>query len=165
MSPQPEVSFVLDAIQSNYGSALADVPLQRIDRDNARNVDTDERIMADKDYDANYVGARTAETASEAIGTEYDERVQAVVNVRISGTHHAQHGQIDPDGTNGAVWQTLVDNVRRAIMDEREFPSVSNRPNVTYCWIDERNRQDLSSDFKDAYRWEADYAFVGFDNL
>lgn len=164
MTPQPEVDFILSAIDSNYGSALADVPLQRIDRDNAENIDTDTRLMADKDYTANFVGARLATKDFSAIGTEYDAEIQAVVNVRLSGTHHTQHGQVDPDGANGAVWRTMKNNVRRAILTEREFPSVSNRPNVTYTWIDQRNEQDLSSEFKDKFRWTADYVFVGFED-
>lgn len=162
---QPEVDFILSSIASNYGSPLADVPLQRIDRDNARNIDTDERLMADRDYQANFVGARTATTDALAIGTEYDHSVQAVVNVRLSGTHLEQQGKIDPSGSNGAVWQDMKANVRDAILQEREFPSVSNRPNTQYTWIDERNEQDLSSEFKDKYRFSVDYAFIGFEEL
>lgn len=173
----PEVDFILQAIKDNltgaggsgagyYGAghdSLDDIPIQRIDRDDAKNLETGERVMAGKDYTNNYVGARTAETQAEAIGTEYDQRVQAVVNVRLSGTHHAQHGQIDPDGNNGAVWTDLRDGVKLSIMHKRKFPAVGGPATTTYTWIDRVNEQDLSSDFKDKYRWEADFAFVGFE--
>lgn len=161
----PEVDFILSSIDSNYGSALADVPLERVDRDNAENIDQGQRFMADKDYRTNFVGATLAESTAEAIGTEYDHRVERVVNVRLSGTHHTQSGHVDPDGTDGAVWRTMKNNVRRAILTDRAFPSVSNRPNTDYTWIDERNEQDLSSQFKDKFRWECDYAFMGFEDL
>lgn len=159
----PEVDFILTAIDDNYGSPLADVPLQRIDRDNAENIDTGERLMAETDYTANFVGAKLASKEFSAVGTEYDARIETVVNVRLSGTHHSEHGEVDPDGVNGAVWYTMKNNVRRAILTEREFPTVPNRPNMDYCWIDQRNEQDLSSEFKDKFRWTADYVLVGFE--
>lgn len=165
MVANPEVDFILSSISSNYGSALADVPLERVDRDNAENIDTGERLMAEKDYRVNLVGATLAETVTEAIGTEYDQRIERTVNVRLSGTHHTQHGQVDPDGSNGAVWRTMKNNVRRAIMTDRAFPAVSNRPNIDYTWIDERNDTDLSVQFKDKFRFEADYVFIGFRDL
>lgn len=165
MSVNPEVDFILSSIDSNYGSALADVPLERVDRDNSENIDTGERLMAEKGSRVNLVGATLAETQSEAIGTEYDTRVERTVNVRLSGQHHTQHGHVDPDGTNGAVWRTMKNNVRRAILTDRSFPSVSNRPNTAYCWIDERNENDLSSQFKDEFRWESDFVFIGFEDL
>lgn len=176
MSPEPEVSFILDAIESavGYGNGygigygwggLEDIPLQRIDRDNARNLDTDSRAKSAEHTVSNYVGARTATTDPTAIGTEYDQRTQAVVNVRISGSSSIEGGKIDPEGNNGVVWRDLKRFIRRAILRHREFPNVGNRPNRTYTWIEETNPSDLSANFADEYRWEADFAFRGYEGL
>lgn len=173
---EPEVDFILTAIEdavgygNGYGigygwSDLSDIPLQRVDRDNARNIDTGNRVKSESHSVSNYVSARTATSERSAIGTEYDHELQSVVNIRITGAPSIEGGHIDPEGANGVIWRHLKRSIRRAILEEREFPSVPNQPNTTYTWVDERNISDLSGNFADEYRWEADYAFIGYESL
>jgi hypothetical protein len=164
-NPEPEVDFILQAIKDNYGKAMADIPLDRIDRDNARNLDADRRDKTEAYQVSNFVGASTETTDNEVLGKDFNQKVQAVVNVRISGGSYVEGGHIDPEGNDGVIWRDLKRNIRRAIMEEREFPSVSNRSNRTYTWIDERNPNDLSAEFADEYRFTADYVFIGNEDL
>lgn len=161
----PEVQFVLDAIDSNYGTPLADVPLERIDRDNSDILEQSIHDVSAELQDSNYVGATLADRSTTAIGTEYDHDIETVVGVRIEGAHHSEWGHVDPDGSDGVAWDTLVRTIRRAVLQEREFPSVSNRPNTTYTWIEERNFTDLSADYSDYYRADVDFVFQGFETL
>lgn len=161
----PEVQFVLDAIDSNYGTPLADVPLERIDRDASEILEQDVHTVTAELRGSNYVGATLADRTTDAIGTEYDHDVQAVVGVRIEGLHHSKWGHVDADGSDGVPWDDLVQTIRRAILQERTFPSVSDRPNTTYTDLRTANDQDLSSNYADYYRYDFDVLFNGFEDL
>lgn len=161
----PEVDFVLTAIDDNYGEPLADVPLERIDRDNADNVDADTHGISEDLTRTNVVSAALVSIDPTPIGTEYDHRIQAVVGVRIEGAHHSEFGHIDPDDVDGVPWDELRDTVREAILEEREYPPVSGRSDTTYTHILELNPNDSSSEYADYYRFDADYAFVGYEDL
>lgn len=161
----PEVQFVLDAIDSNYGTPLSNVPLERIDRDNSDILEQDVHSISGELQRTNFVGATLATLDPQAIGTEYDHDLQAVVGVRIEGAHHSEWGHIDPDGTNGVEWWRLKKNIRRAILAEREFPAVANRPDTTYTDLQFANESDDASDYKDYYRYDFDVLFNGFETL
>lgn len=161
----PEVQFVLDAINDHYGTALSNVPLERIDRDNADILEQSVHSISGELERTNFVGATLASRDPQAIGTEYDHDIQAVVGVRIEGAHHSEHGHIDPDGSNGVEWWRLKKNIRRAILTDREFPAVSNRPNTTYTDLQFANENDQSDDYADYYRYDFDVLFNGFETL
>lgn len=166
----PEVQFILDAISNNWTGSetdIADVPLERIDRDNGFNLDSGEHVHADKPTKANLVGAASSTTDAEALGKHYEHRIQRVVNVRVQGAIDREHGEIErtDNATGPPQWQYVVNNVRRSILTDREFPAVADRPNLDYTWIEERNQQDLSRNWSDWYRWTADYVFRGFETL
>jgi len=164
----PEVQFVLDAIADNWTGSETDignVPLERIDRDNAYNLDQDRDVNKEDPPRTNIVGAASADQQNEIIGTEYDQRIDYTVNVRIQAADARKHGEVDREDVNGVQWQYLVENVRRSILTERKFPSVSDRPNHSFYSIQERNIQDFSSEYGDWLRWSADYIFNSIEEL
>lgn len=160
----PEVEFVLDAIDSNYGEALEDVPLKRVDRDNSDILEDDVHTRTGKLEETNFVGARFADRSPTPIGTEYDHRIEAVVGVRIEGMHHSEYGHIDPDGVEGVDWDELVRKIRRAILTERKFPDVG-RSDTGYTYLSLANEVDTSSEYADYYRYDMDILFFGFEEL
>lgn len=160
----PEVQFTLDAINDNTTLAQTG-PLETVDRDNSEDVDADLHTIKQNLQTANYVGVGTIDNDAQAIGTEYQHRVQGGVSLRLIGAHVKEHGHIDPDDTDGVAWYKLKNAVRRAILEEREFPQVPNRPNTTYTWLEETNPQDLSDRFGDFYAYECDILFRGFEEL
>lgn len=161
----PEVQVILDAIDDHYGTLLADVPLERIDRDNADNIDTDTHGISEELTRTNIVSATLATADPTPIGTEFDHRIQAIVGVRIEGAHRSEFGHIDPEGIDGEPWDDLREGVRRAIMTEREYPDVPDRSDTNYTWIQELNSNDSSSEYANYYRFDADYAFHGYETL
>jgi len=165
----PEVQWVLDAIADHWTgseSDIANVPLERIDRDNAYNIDLDKHVNKEDPPRTNLVGASSETLDSSPIGTEYDLEIQAVVNVRLQGATARKHGEVDRTETNANHrWQYLKENVRRTIMSQRINPQVADRANRNYLHVEWNNVQDLSRDFGDFYRWEGDVLFFGFDTL
>jgi hypothetical protein len=171
----PEVQHTLDAIQSNYGTPLADIPLERVDRDNSDLLDDTPVHKRAADLKAmNYVGASLVDRATDVVGTEYDHRVETVVGVRVEGMHASEWGGIDPNaGTADAVdnidhpvvqWDALVETIRRAVLTERAWPSVG-RANVGYKDLKIANETDASSDWADYYRYDFDAIYSGFETL
>jgi hypothetical protein len=171
----PEVQFVLDAIKDHYGtSPLSNIPLERIDRDNSDLLDdTPVHEHSVELEEMNYVGAASAGTSSEPIGTEFDHRTETTVSVRVEGAHVDEFGAIDPQsGTNDAAsvsypttdWQSLTDNIRRAILTDRTFPD-PDRNNITYKDLFIENWSDQAANFSDYYRLDFDVRFSGFETL
>lgn len=187
--------YVLELIKTNYGTvgvavtghsktinSLADVPLERIDRDNSDNLDKADGLSglsgpvherADSLEAMNYVGAATASTDSEPLGTEYNHRREVVVSLRLEGAHVEHYGAIDPQkGTANEhsrsyptiTWKDLKLNVRRSILADRTFPT-PGEPTVAYKDLFIENESDAASEFTSHYRWDADVRFVGFEQL
>lgn len=164
----PEVQYLLDSISDNYAGVtdIADVPLERIDRNNFINLDQGDRHRMSEQLDrTNLVGAGIGSLTPTPVGTDYNHNTDIVVGLRLEGAHHTEHGHIDPDGNNGVAWDTLKDKVHDAIMEDRLQPSVSNRPNRDYRHILELNVVDRSSEYLDYYRFDADYVFVAYETL
>lgn len=173
----PEVQFVLDAIDTNWPggeASLADVPLERIDRDNSDLLDDTPVHEHSVDLEEmNYVGARLTSRPQQPTGTEYDLMGDAVVGVRVEGAHVSEFGAIDPQkGTASEAsrsypttdWDSLTENIRRAIFTDRTFPSVG-RSNAAFKDLFVENWADQSAEFSDYYRLDFDVRFSGFETL
>lgn len=193
----PAVEFVLDAIEQNWGTvgvavvgyskvidSLADVPLERINRDDAINLDKADGLasldgpvdeQADTLQGMNYVGVASTTRSDSPMGTEYDHRSETVVQLRLEGltARHGKYGAIDPYwGTDNAVdrdypttsWEMLKLNLRRSILIEREFPQV-DAPQMAFKDLFLENQRDSSSEYAHGYRWDADIRFSGFETL
>lgn len=169
----PEVQFTLDAIQSNTAAALADIPLERIDRDNSNLLDRSDPHEHSTDLqEMNYVGAALADTSRSFVDPSANYDVERVVSVRLEGAHVSEHGAIDPyagtaDANGNATWPTtqwtaLVDDVQSAIDAEVTFPDV-DRADTTYKDLRIANDTDLSSNYSDYYRRDFDVLFMGFE--
>lgn len=172
----PEVDWVLTAAVDDYpGSpARTDIPLERIDGNNANNVDAASgwvHIHSESPQEMNFLVATLTQRPEEVMGAEYDLKGDAVVNCRLIGVHIREHGAIDPgEGDEPTVpwttvaWDTLTDNIRRAILTDREGSSVG-RSNVAYSTSFIENWDDQSGNFSDYYLLTFNVRFHGFETL
>lgn len=170
----PLVQFVLDAIDTNTSQALADIPLERIDRDNSDLLDgAPVHQMGAELEEMNYVGAALESLNGDPIGADYDLAVDPVVSVRLVGAHVAEFGAIDPQiGTPQArspgypttTWYDLTQAVRRAVLDARTFPAVG-ASNFAFKDLFIENYTDTASEYADYYQLDFDVRFGGFEVL
>lgn len=168
------VQFVLDTIQQDWvgpegANSLADVPLERIDRDNSDLLDdTPVHQMGAELEEMNYVGVASASTQDEPLGTTYNLRTTRVVSVRLMGAHVSEYGAIDPqDGSHSyptRTWDSLKDDLRRTLYVPRKTPSVG-QSNAAFKDLFIENQADTSSNYADFYRWDCDIRFEGFETL
>lgn len=151
------------ALAAGTGAAGEEPPLEIIDRDNAA-LEDDDRSMSIDLQSANAVGLSTADVATSPIGTSYDHDLEHVVGVRIEGAHADEWGHIDPDGQDGAPFDSLVRFVRRAILRLRRFPTPGT-PNVNYHSLRIDSETPLASGHGDYFRHDLDARFDGFETL
>lgn len=198
MPPVPEVKTVLDAIQNNlvgygnggygrygYGhSTLADVPLERIDRDHSTNLDKADGIASldgpvherDKHLQGmNFVGARSATQTDTPLGSQYDHGTERIVGVRVEGATvlGGEYGAIDPHkGTSNEAsrdypttrWDWLTRDIQVAILRER-FAPASHHPEVAFKDLFIENVADSSAEWGQFFRLDFDVRFSGFRDL
>lgn len=172
----PEVDWVLTAAVDDYpgGTARADIPLERIDGNNVNNVDAASgwvHTMEESPQQMNYLVATLTGRPEIPMGTEYDLRGDATVQCRVIGVHISEHGAIDPgtgDESNVSYptvgWDTLTDNLRRAITTDRTFPTVG-RTNTAYKDMFLEDWDDQSGNFGDFYLLTFTVRFSGFEDL
>ncbi|QLH78675.1 hypothetical protein HZS55_15875 [Halosimplex rubrum] len=169
----PEVQWVLQRIDEYYGAGALSAgvggagegpPLERVDRDESQLLEQGVRSHTAELQNANIVGASLADYMTSVVGTEYDHAVEAIVGLRIAGLHHSEWGHIDPDGSDGAPWSSLVATVRRALLRERTWPAVG-RPDVSYTDLQLVNPAPQSSNYGDYYRYDVDVQFRGYEEL
>lgn len=169
-----EVDFLINRIREEYGAgalsagttaAGSEPPLEIYDRADIAKEDG-ERDVTRELSKANIITVASVDEVTTAIGTEYDHDLEHVANVRVLGMTRAggEWGHVDPDGSNGAPWPSLVRFVRRAILRARTFPG-PGRPNVGYTDLQLTNQSPQSDNFGDFYRWETDVIFNGFESL
>ncbi|WP_135806211.1 hypothetical protein [Halorussus marinus] len=162
----PEVDWVLAQLGSVVGSLT--VPLRRVDRDESTILDGDIRSRTEDLQQANYVGATLADVATEPRGAEYNLSREAVVGVRIEGLNHSEWGHVDPDGSEGIVWQNgdtgLVDRIRSTLLAERTWPDAGGT-DVSYTHLEVANQAPQSELYADYYRYDFDVVFDGYEDL
>lgn len=165
-----EVDWVLDTVADNWSTAYDGTQefeasvVKRVNRDTSDQMDDDIRSRKGDLSEAVFVGASAADAVQEAIGTEYDHRVEMVVGVRIEGLHADEYGLVDPDGADGEPWRAIVGTVRRALLMERSYPEVPDGRG-TYHDLLLMNEASASSEFRDYFRTDIDVVFRGFEDL
>jgi len=168
----PAVQTILDAIADNWSAgSFADIPLERIDRDNSELLDGGVRSHTEDLQDSNYVGATLADRSADPIGTEYDHRLEVVVGVRIEGAHHSEWGYVNPDASlppatagDPVPWQPLVDEIRTAILRDRREPT-TGETDIDYLDLQITNEAPQSADYGDYYRHDVDVLLTGYETL
>jgi hypothetical protein len=175
----PEVEFVLDTIKQNIGPALADIPLERIDRTNSLNLDGGDALSMSRaphrrseSLEAmTYVGAADVETSRTFVDPDPNYEVDRVVGVRLEGLHVSAGGAIDPyAGTADSEtvpwpttqWTDLKDAITSALTSEIKFPD-AGRTGTGYKDLTLVNEADTSRNYGDAYRLDVDVQFMGFE--
>jgi hypothetical protein len=161
-----EVDWVLGQLQSvvNAQPTNPDHPLRRVDRDDSEILEGNIRDHTGELRQANFVGASLADENSSPSGSQYDHKYERVVGLRIEGLHESKYGHIDPDGADGVVWETLKDDIRRAILTDRTFPN-AGRSTVTYTDVQLANPAPQSDNWADYYRYDVDLVFRGYEEL
>ena len=168
----PEVEWTLGRIKANWSVGnYADIPLERIDRDEKELLDgsTTEHETALKSN--NYVGATLADSAPEPIGTEYDHEAERVVAVRIEGLDEQKYGYVDTDASlppstpgDPVPWSDLVSEIRRAILTDRTFPAAGDS-NTDFTDVTITNENPRSSEYDVYYRYDFELLFSGYEDL
>jgi len=168
-----EVEWVLQRIDDyfSYGgggygeTAFGGEPtLKRVNRDRSEVLEGSIRTREADLQDANYVGAALADRSSEALGTEFNLRVETIVGIRVEGLHHTEYGFIDEDDEEGVPFDELVDDIKQAIWSERSFPDVG-REDTQYHTLYIENEAPRSAEYSDYYRYDADVRLVGYRTL
>ncbi|WP_254766505.1 hypothetical protein [Salinilacihabitans rarus] len=167
-----EVDWVLATIKANWAAgAWADVPLERIDRDNSELLEGDIRSRKEDLQRSNYVGAALADRATSPLGFEYDHEVEAVVGVRVEGLHADQWGHVDPDGAlpptaddDGVPFDALVREIRKTLLRDRTYPQ-TNTPDTDHYTVLVTNESPDSAAFRDYYRYDLDVILRGDEKL
>jgi hypothetical protein len=168
---RPEVEWVLDQVASVVAAQPDDHPLRRVDRDESLvyegsqslSMSSPTRDLEGELKQSNLVGATWAGRDRTPIGTGYDYDVENVVGVRVLGLHHSEWGHVDPDGSEGVDFGTLVDDVIDAIDDGATFPTVSNALG-DYTHLLVTNESPGLSDWQDFYRYDFDVIFSGYED-
>ena len=183
----PDVEWVLnrlgtvvDGVATDY--SLSDergndrVQVRRIDRDNSRVYDGGDPIDMTEPLHKRkgkleagcYVGVQSVDVSQSPIGTEFDLDIERVVSLRLEGLVESKYGHVDPDGQDGVPWRNgsdgLVDRVRSALYDQRTWPDAGGS-SVSFTHLMLTNEADTSSNWTDAYRWDADIVLSGFESL
>jgi hypothetical protein len=104
--------------------------------------------------------ASSPERQTTAIGTGYDHRVEDAVNVRLEGAHVDEHGTI----ADSEEWGDIIAEAKRVTIGEQRtsFPAVNGVDYHTVLLGDENNR---TVDYKDAFWYDFDILFRGYDDL
>ncbi|MFB6237519.1 MAG: hypothetical protein ABEH81_04025 [Halopenitus sp.] len=158
-----EVDWVLHTIKTNWPGSFPN-DLTRVDRDDSELLEDDIREREGELQKSNFVGATHADEDTEPTGSEYNSKLETVVGIRIEGLHVDEWGNVDPTGTDGITWETLKNNIRRGILQERSFPPVG-APNRDYHTLLVTNQADQSDDYRDFYRYDFDVVLDGYETL
>jgi hypothetical protein len=153
---------VLGYIKTNWPDGGFPSDLTRVNRNDSKQLERDVTSLTDALKTTNYVGARAATREPTPAGFAYDEQTfDAVVGVRVVGMDSEdKFGHIaDHD-----AFRALVENIRAAVLTEREYPPTSTPE--TYCTLGTTNETDLSSNYRDYYRYDFDVVFSdGYQTL
>lgn len=168
----PEVEFVLETLDSVVSNQPADHPLHRVDRDNSRiyedNTALDQTQPISKRKKkleaANLVGIASQTASNAPYGTDYDHERDMVLSARVEGLTHFEHGHIDPDGSNGVVWDSLCEEIKSGVLDERTYPSHASF-RTAQLDLGITNESYNSKDWADYYQREFDIVFRGRKEL
>lgn len=154
---------VLGWVKTNWPDGSFPGDLERVDRNDSEQLEGGVQSLTNALEQANFVGARDATRDPSPAGFSYDEQtIEAVVGVRVIGLvdNNENFGHIaDHD-----AFLTLVENIQTSILEEREYPTTSTAE--SYCTLFVENEADLSSNYRDYYRYDFDVRFAdGYKSL
>jgi len=170
------VKWVLDELGAVVSAQPSDHPLNRVDRDNTLLYDGggsfdmsgSVRSRTGELQRANFVGATYADRGESYIGSEANLDLDETVGLRIEGLHHSEHGHIDPLGNDGVVFHgtdtSLVQQIIDQLHDGLAFPD-AGRTDVSFTHLALANHAPQSDQWADAYRYDVDILFDGFEEL
>uniref|UniRef100_UPI0006787C16 hypothetical protein n=1 Tax=Natrinema salifodinae TaxID=1202768 RepID=UPI0006787C16 len=126
---QDEVTWILETIKANWPAAWptnadGDPVQARINRDEPRVLETGERTKRRELTEWNAIAASLGDRTMEAVGTEYDHRVETTVSIRFEGmtSQSGEWGHIDSTDH----FEQLVRYAQHAIAVERSYPTVDD---------------------------------------
>jgi len=168
----PEVQFIIEALEDVVADQPGDHPLRRVDRDNSliydvrRKLDLSKPVFARKGEleQANLVGVRSVSRDNEPFGTHYNVETDVVLSVRLEGLDYRSGGHIDPDRARGVEFNELYEDIREALYGRRTYPQ-DDRFRDAKLDIRITNEDYQSSDFQDYYRREFDLVVRGHESL
>lgn len=154
-----EVSWALGEVKTNWpGTYPSD--LERINGDDSKNIDTGEENVTADLSDANYVEIASASRSDTAIGTEYDHRVEQVIDVEIRAAKDTEWGNtVDSDGF-AQLWR----DIKTALLTNRSFPGVGV-PDVTYHTVTVENEENRSRNYADHFEYRFSLRLEGYETL
>lgn len=134
--------------------------LRRINRDNSENVATNIRDRKAELVKANYVDIGAATRSTTPTGTEYDLKVEQVLDVRVVGLHESEYGHI----TDSDSFLGLVQDIKTALYANRRHPDVG-RPDMSYHTLELENEDDRSGEYYDFYDYRFSIRLRGYEDL
>jgi len=170
----PEVKFVLDALDGVVDAQPDAHPLRRVDRNSSRvydgggTLDMTQPIhdRTDDLLQANYVSVALQTRDNDPIGTEYNLATDMVASVRVEALLYGEaYGHAHPDGKDGRpVFDDLYHDIRGALLDERTYPQDSAFRDAK-LELQVVNEDYQSSEWADFFRREFDLVFRGRESL
>lgn len=171
------LAVVVDSIATDYSLRDGDdVVIKRIDRDDSSVYEGSDSVdmtapihKRTEDLESGVlVGATLADGDKTPVGTEYNNRTEAVVGLTVEGltVQGGNYGHVDPDGEIGAPFDVIVRRIRRQLLaaDARAYPD-PGVPHVAYHDLIQTSDDPQSNQYSDFYRWEGDFAFRGYEEL
>lgn len=153
MSTQDEVSWLLDIIKTEWPDASFPDDLVRINRDEPRILETDERTVSVDLERFNAVGVSSGSVTRELYGTQIQYRVDTNLDVRIEAKSGDDWSEAN---TDVQAFDTLVAKVQAAINSQIKYPEVDPGADpvgkVEYLDLRIEDEQRLASGDKDYYR-------------
>lgn len=153
MSTQDEVSWLLDIIKTEWPDTPFPDDLVRINRDEPRILETDERTVSVDLERFNAVGVSSGSVTRELYGTQIQYRVDTNLDVRIEAKSGDDWSEAN---TDVQAFDTLVAKVQAAINSQIKYPEVDPGADpvgkVEYLDLRIEDEQRLASGDKDYYR-------------
>jgi hypothetical protein len=157
------VQWTLDTLASNWDTTNVDPQPVLIDQRDGERQDTSRRSVEFDLAENNAVTVGTQPTTTtEPIGTGYDVRIEAGVNVRVEAVHESETYPDQSGGVaGGPAFGALVAEVRRALFVDRVNPTAND--NIRDLRIPDEN--DRSASEKDYFRVDLTVLFRGYEEL
>ena len=166
----PEVDWTLSEIKTNWSAgSYADIPLERVDRDDSELLDGSVRSHTEDLQSSNFVGASLADTAREPEGSGFDYKIERIVTIRVEGLHHSEYGKVNPDNSlppgtadDPVPFDDLVNEIQDAVQVNRTVPA-PGRSDTDYTDVQIANESRRSSEYGDYYRADFELRVRGYE--
>ena len=158
----------LELIATNWDTANYDPQPILHHRDEGKRYDpagggTTDTLARDGDLRQNNIVTVSYEgRTTDPVGTEFDFDVEAEVDIAIEGL------TADPAPIPDAeAWRTLVDEVRRAILETRHYPIVDPSCRYSYRWLSFTQETDepFEEENRNRYNTRLSLSWYGYEDL